>query len=216
MDPIRVLIAEDERLTRDSLARLLDMEDDISVVAQAANGDEAVEMARRHLPEVLLTDINMPGKTGIEVARIVKDEAPATGIVILTIYHDDANVFAAIKAGATGYVLKDSPIDDTIAAIRAIYRGDSLLHPSIAARVLAEFNRVSAQRSADLALFRELTEREVEVLREVMTGKRNREIADSLFISEKTVKNHVSSILFKLQVNDRTEAAMLAARGGLG
>ena len=216
MDRIRVLIAEDERLTRDSLARLLAMEDDIEIVGEAADGEEAIRLARKQVPDVLLTDINMPKKTGIEVARVVKDELPSVGIVILTIYHDDANVFAAIKAGATGYVLKDSPIDDTIAAIRAIQRGDSLLHPSIAARVLSEFNRVSAQRAADLALFRELTEREIEVLKQVMTGKRNREIAEELFISEKTVKNHVSNILFKLQVNDRTEAAMLAARGGLG
>lgn len=215
MDKIRLLIAEDERLTRDALARLLALEEDIEVVGTAADGGEAVHLARQLVPDVLLTDINMPRVNGIEVTQRVKQEMPSVGIVILTIYHDDANVFQAIKAGATGYVLKDSPPEETLAAIRAIYRGDSLLHPSIAARVLAEFNRISTQRTADLKLFSELTNREIEVLKEVATGKRNREIAEKLFISEKTVKNHISNILFKLQVNDRTEAAMLAARGGL-
>lgn len=215
MDKIRVLIAEDERLTRESLARLIALEDDIEVVAQAADGEEAIRLARRLVPDVLLTDIVMPKATGIQVAQTVKEEMPSVGVVILTIYHDDENVFAAIKAGATGYVLKDSPLEDTIAAIRAIHRGDSLLHPSIAARVLAEFTRLSSRRSAELALYRLLTDREVEVLQQVATGKRNREIAETLFISEKTVKNHISNILFKLHVNDRTEAAMLAARQGL-
>lgn len=212
---IRVLIAEDERLTREALARLLALEDDIEIVGHAADGEAAIRLSRQLAPDVLLTDIAMPKATGIEVTQTVKRELPGVGIVILTIYHDDANVFQAIKAGAMGYVLKDSPPEETLAAIRAIHRGESVLHPSIAARVLAEFNRISTQRAADLRLFSELTDREIEVLKEVATGKRNREIAETLFISEKTVKNHISNILFKLQVNDRTEAAMLAARGGL-
>jgi len=215
MDKIRLVIAEDERLTREALARLLAREADIEVVAQASDGREALWHVERLVPDVLLTDINMPNMTGIELTQKVKQSAPSVGIVILTIYHDDANVFQAIKAGATGYVLKDSPPEDTIAAIRAIHRGDSLLHPSIAARVLSEFNRISIQRATDLTLFSELTDREIEVLKEVTTGKRNREIAETLFISEKTVKNHISNILFKLQCNDRTEAAMMAARQGL-
>src|SRR2546423_449071 len=215
MDKIRLLIAEDERLTREALARLIGLEDDIEVVGQAGDGEEAIRLARRLMPDVMLTDINMPKATGIQVTQTIKHEMPSIGIVILTIYHDDANVFQAIKAGAKGYVLKDSPPEDTVAAIRAIYRGDSLLHPSIAARVLSEFNRISTQRTADLKLFSELTNRQIEGLKEVATGKRNREIAEKLFISEKTVKNHISNILFKLQVNDRTEAAMLEARGGL-
>ena len=215
MDKIRLLIAEDERLTREALAQLLGLEEDIEVVGQAPHGKEALRLSRELIPDVLLTDINMPNMDGIELTRRIKQELPSLGVVILTIYHDDANVFQAIKAGATGYVLKDSPPGETVAAIRAIHRGDSLLHPSIAARVLQEFNRISTQRAADMKLFAELTEREIEVLKEVATGKRNREIADSLFISEKTVKNHISNILFKLQVNDRTEAAVLAMRGGL-
>jgi DNA-binding NarL/FixJ family response regulator len=215
MEKIRLLIAEDERLTREALARLLALEEDIEIVGQAADGEEAIRLARQLVPDVLLTDINMPKANGIQVTQAVKQEMPSVGIVILTIYHDDANVFQAIKAGATGYVLKDGPPEETLAAVRAIYRGDSLLHPSIAARVLSEFNRVSAQRAVDMKLFSELTDREIEVLKQVATGKRNREIAEELFISEKTVKNHISNILFKLQVNDRTEAAMLAARQGL-
>ena len=215
MSKIRVLIAEDERLTRDALSRLLALEDDLEIVGAAADGDAALTLTRRHTPDVLLTDIHMPKQNGIALTQAVKREFPAVQVCILTIYHDDASVFQAIKAGATGYVLKDSPIAETVAAIRAVAEGGSRLHPGIAARVLVEFNRIQTRRQANLSLFSVLTEREIEVLKEVATGKRNREIGETLFISEKTVKNHISSILLKLQVNDRTEAAMLAARHGL-
>ncbi|HLK59783.1 MAG TPA: response regulator transcription factor [Chthonomonadaceae bacterium] len=215
MEKIRVVVAEDERLTREALARLLALEEDIEVVGRAADGEMALRVVRETLPDVLLTDINMPKMDGIALTQKVKQELPSVGVCILTIYHDDASVFQAIKAGALGYVLKDSPPEDSVAAIRAIAHGDGVLHPSIAARVLAEFNRISTQRAADLKLFSELTAREMEVLKELATGKRNREIAESLFVSEKTIKNHISSILAKLNANDRTEAAMIAARGGL-
>src|SRR5438105_9322758 len=160
MEKIRLLIAEDERLTREALARLLALEEDIEVIGTAPHGKEALRQAREQIPDVLLTDINMPEVDGIELTRRIKKELPSVGVVILTIYHDDANVFEAIKAGAMGYVLKDSPPEETVAAIRAIHRGDSLLHPSIAARVLAEFNRISTHRTADVKLFSELTDRE--------------------------------------------------------
>ncbi len=215
MEKIRLVIAEDDQPTREALARLLGLEEDIEMVGVAGDGEDALRLVRKMMPDVLLTDINMPKMNGIQLTQKVKQQTPNVGIVILTIYHDDTNVFQAIKAGALGYVLKDSPPEETIAAIRAISRGDSLLHPSIAARVLAEFNRINRQRLTDMEVFSELTDREIEVLKEITTGKRNREIAETLFISEKTVKNHISNILFKLQVNDRTEAAMMAARGGL-
>ncbi|MCC6727960.1 MAG: response regulator transcription factor [Chthonomonadales bacterium] len=215
MEQITVVIAEDERLTREALARLLDMEDDIHVVGQAGDGEKALVLLRDCGPDVLLTDIGMPRMDGIELTQRVRKDFPAVRVCVLTIYDDDSNVFRAIKAGAVGYVLKDSPVEETVAAIRVIAEGGSRLHPGIAARVLTEFNRISFQRAADLKLFSVLTEREVEVLRQVATGKRNRQIAEELFISEKTVKNHLSNILMKLHVNDRTEAAMLAARGGL-
>ena len=210
-----MVIAEDDTLTRDTLARLIGLEDDIEVVGTAPNGEIALRMVRDRTPNVLLTDIGMPKMNGIELTMKVKQEAPHVSVCILTIYDDDLNVFQAIKAGALGYVLKDSPIEETVAAIRAIYEGGSRLHPGIATRVLQEFSRISSQRLHDATVFAELTEREKEVLKEVATGKRNREIGESLFISEKTVKNHISNILSKLQVNDRTEAAMMAARHGL-
>jgi DNA-binding NarL/FixJ family response regulator len=134
---------------------------------------------------------------------------------VLTIYNDDERVFSAIKAGARGYVLKDSQPEEIVQAVRAVGRGEALLDPSLITRVLSEFSRVSAQRAADNRVFAELTEREREVLAEIGKGKRNRDIAETLFISEKTVKNHISSIFFKLEVNSRAEAALLAARQGL-
>ena len=212
---IRLLLAEDERLTRENLARLLALEDDIEIVGTAADGEEAIGLARTRGPHVLLTDIQMPRRTGIEVTQTLKQEMPDLGIVVLTIYHDDANVFAAIKAGAMGYVLKDGPLDDTLAAIRAVARGEALLHPSIAARVIAEFNKVRPQTTPRSEKFAELSDRELEVLKTLASGKRNKQIAEVLFISEKTVKNHVSAILWKLQVNSRAEAALLAAKEGL-
>jgi DNA-binding NarL/FixJ family response regulator len=212
---IRLLIAEDERLTRENLARLLALEDDIEIVGMAADGDEAVGLARTRAPHVLLTDIQMPRKTGIEVTQVLKAEMPDLGIVILTIYHDDANVFAAIKAGALGYVLKDGPLEETLAAVRAVARGEALLHPSIAVRVISEFNRVRPQVHAKNEKFADLSDRELEVLKTLASGKRNKEIGEALFISEKTVKNHVSAILWKLQVNSRAEAGLLASKEGL-
>jgi DNA-binding NarL/FixJ family response regulator len=212
---LRVVIAEDETFTREALAKLLSLEDDIEVVGTAPDGARALTVVRAQHPDVLLTDIGMPQMDGIQLTETLRRELPTVGVVILTIYNDDERVFKAIQAGARGYVLKDSPPDDTIAAIRAVGRGEALLHPSLIGRVLSEFGRVSAQRAADNKVFAELTEREREVLAEIGKGKRNKQIADELFIAEKTVKNHISSIFFKLEVNSRAEAALLAARQGL-
>jgi len=152
---------------------------------------------------------------GIAAARQIKEEMPECAIVVLTIYHDDEHLFAAIKAGASGYVLKDAPPEQTVEAIRAAAGGEGFLYASLVSRVLDEFSRISRLRAAAKEVFAELTRREMQVLELLGEGLRNREIAERLYISEKTVKNHMSSILAKLHVNDRTEAALLAARHGL-
>ncbi|MCE5324094.1 response regulator transcription factor [bacterium] len=215
MDEIKLIIAEDEPVARQAMARLFDLETDIEVVAEAENGEIAIDLARRAMPDVILMDIRMPRLDGIKATQIIKQEMPNVAIVILTIYDDDTNVFQAIKAGAIGYILKDSPIDDAMNAVRAAYRGEGIMHPAIAGRVMKEFARLHSDRSADLKMFADLTDREREVLKLIAQSKRNSEIAKALFISEKTVKNHVSNILFKLQANDRTEAALYAAKHGL-
>lgn len=215
MAKIKLLIAEDETVVRVALARLLAAEKDIEVVAQAADGEAAVTLARQFKPDVMLTDLGMPRKDGIAAARQIKQEIPGCAVVVLTIHHDDDHLFAAIKAGASGYVLKDAPPERTLEAIRSAARGEGFLGPSLVGRVLEEFARVSRLRAAAKEVFAELTRREMEVLELLGKGLRNKDIAARLFLSEKTVKNHISSIFMKLQVNDRTEAALLAARHGL-
>jgi len=215
MAKIRLLIAEDETIVRCALAQLLAREKDFEVVAQAADGEAAADLARRHRPDVVLMDLGMPHMDGLAAARQIKQDLPACAIVVLTIHHDDEHLFAAIKAGASGYVLKDAPPEHTVEAIRAAARGEGFVGASLVKRLLAEFARISQLRAAAKQAFAELTRREMEVLELLGTGLRNREIAERLFVSEKTVKNHITSIFLKLHVNDRTEAALLAARHGL-
>ncbi|MCL4499223.1 MAG: response regulator transcription factor [Chloroflexi bacterium] len=215
MDEIKLMIAEDEPVARQAMARLFDLETDIDVVGEAENGEVAVDLARRLMPDVILMDIRMPKLLIMLATQIIKQEMPKVAIVILTIYDDDTNVFQAIKAGAIGYILKDSPIENALDAVRAAYRGEGMMHPAIAGRVMKEFARLHNERVADMEVFADLTDREREVLKLLASSKHNNEIAEALFISEKTVKNHVSNILFKLQANDRTEAALYAAKHGL-
>jgi DNA-binding NarL/FixJ family response regulator len=215
MPNTRLVIAEDETVVRAALAQLLAAEDGIDVVGQAGDGEVAVDLVRRFRPEVLLTDLGMPRVDGLEAIRQIRQEALPCAIVVLTVYQDDDHLFAALKAGASGYVLKEAPAEQMVEAVRAAARGEGFIGPSLVGRVLAEFARVARLRAASKEVFAELTRREMEVLELLGKGLRNREIAERLFLSEKTVKNHISSIFMKLQVNDRTEAALLAARHGL-
>ncbi len=216
MERIKVLIADDHRVVREGLAAILKSKENITVVGEAQDGQEAVDKARTLLPDVILMDVSMPRMNGVEATRVIKREFPHIGIVALTMYEEQQYIFDLVRAGATGYLLKDSDSSQIVAAIRSIYRGESLIHPSVASKILAEFS-VMSQKKGKRASWTEhdLTEREITVLRLVADGKTNKEIANSLDLSEKTVKNHVRNIFHKLQVYDRTQAAILAIRKGL-
>jgi two-component system NarL family response regulator len=214
MEKVRLIIAEDEPQMREHLASILDAEVTVDLLGTAENGERAVQLALQFEPQVVVMDIRMPRMDGIEATRRIKSLMPSVQVLIWTIYADDQNVFEAIKAGATGYLLKDNPPEEIIQGIHAAARGESPIHPAVAARILSEFQRQRTQHAKVSHLLAELTPREREILRMIADGKRNREIADALFITEKTVKNYISNILFKLQVNSRTEAALLAVRQG--
>jgi DNA-binding NarL/FixJ family response regulator len=216
MAPVRLLIAEDENLFRTTLAELLGRDPDLHIVASARDGRAALIEAMGQRPDVLLTDLRMPNMDGIELTRRVRTELPGTQIVILTAYDDDDTLFAALKAGAIGYVLKDATPEELTAAIHAAHQGQGFLSPGLVARVLHEFARTDRLARGQRELFAQLTRREMEVLELLASGLRNRQIAQKLFLSEKTVRNHISAILGKLHANDRTEAALIAARHGLG
>jgi two-component system NarL family response regulator len=216
MERIKVLIADDHRVVREGLCAILKTKEDIEVVGEAQDGQEAVEKARALLPDVILMDVSMPRMTGVEATRIIKREFPHIGIVALTMYEEQQYIFDLVRAGATGYLLKDTDSAQIVAAIRAIYRGESLIHPSVATKILAEFSLLAQGKSKKPSWEEhDLTEREITVLRLVADGKTNKEIANTLDLSEKTVKNHVRNIFHKLQVYDRTQAAILGIRKGL-
>lgn len=212
---IKILIAEDDSLLRRTLVELLELDPEFSVVSHVQNGQLALEHAGVTRPEVVLTDIEMPQMGGIELTSRLKEAFPETAIVILTKFDDDEKLFAAVRAGACGYVLKDAPIDEIKDAIREAVAGSGHLNPALVARVMAEFQRISTANVHRKELFSELTRRELEVLEMLGKGMKNRAIAEQLFLSEKTVKTHVGAVLKKLHVNDRTEAALLANKHGL-
>ena len=213
-DTIRVLIADDHPLFREGMRGRLDRVADVAVVGEATNGDEAVEMARKLEPDVILMDIKMPGLNGIEATREILRAIPRVGVLVLTMFEDDDSVFAALRAGAKGYLLKDSGGEGVVHAIRAVASGEVVFGPGVAERIIGFFSApkpIVPQRT-----FPELTEREEEILSLVAQGKSNQEIARQLFVSLKTVRNHVSHILLKLQVADRAQAVIRARESGLG
>jgi two-component system NarL family response regulator len=215
-EPIRVLIADDHALFRRGLEMVLDEEDDIDLVGQASDGAEAVAVAGESLPDVVLMDIRMPKTSGIEACRATKEVAPSAKIVMLTISDEEEDLFEAIRAGASGYLLKDIPLDEVAEAVRSVHGGQSLINPSMAGKLLTEFatlaKRDSEEERAQHVAAPKLTDREMEVLKLVARGMNNRDIAKELFISENTVKNHVRNILEKLQIHSRMEAVMIAVR----
>ena len=210
-DAIRALIVDDHALFRRGLEIVLVTEDDIEVVGEASDGEEAVEKAGESLPDVVLMDIKMPRSSGIEACRAIKDVAPSARIVILTMSDEEEDLFDAIKAGASGYLLKDIPLDQVAEAVRSVHGGQSLISPSMAVKLIDEFKQMSQPDRGPTTTFR-LTERELEVLRLVAQGLNNKDIAKRLFISENTVKNHVRNLLEKLQLHSRMEAVLYAVR----
>ena len=214
MEEIRVLIADDHPLFRDGMHGLLDSVPDTEVVGEATTGEEAVELAKVLSPDVILMDIKMPGINGIEATREILDKDQAIGILVVTMLEDDDSVFAAMRAGALGYVLKGAEQAEVLRAIRAVANGEAIFGPGIARRVMGFFS--APNPAAPPQAFPELTEREEEVLALIARGRSNQEIAEGLFLSLKTVQNHVSNIFRKLQVADRTQAVIRAREAGLG
>ena len=218
MEPIRVLIADDHRFYREGVRALLTDARDVEVVGEAASGDEAIARAEALQPDVVLMDLKMPGINGIEATRRVVGASPHVGVLVVTMYDDDDSVFAAMRAGARGYLLKDADQEDLLRAIQAVSRGEAIFSPAIARRLMGYFTALHAcARGAGAAApFPDLTAREREILALIAEGRNNAAIAARLSLSLKTVQNHVSNILSKLQVADRAQAIVRAREAGLG
>ncbi len=212
VEPIRVLVVDDHALFRRGLEMVLAAETDIEVVGEAADGSEAVDKAADLVPDVVLMDVRMPRRSGIEACTGIKAVAPSARIIMLTISDEEADLYEAIKAGATGYLLKEISIDEVATAIRAVAGGQSLISPAMAAKLLTEFATMVKADDRQQVPAPRLTDRELQVLRLVAQGLNNRDIARQLFIAENTVKNHVRNILEKLQLHSRMEAVVYAVR----
>lgn len=207
-----ILLVDDHKVVRQGVRAFLDLQPDLSVVAEAGNGEEAVVQAQEHAPDVVLMDLIMPGMDGVEATRQVKQVSPRSQVIVLTSYHQDEHIFPAIRAGALSYLLKDVEPLELADAVRKAADGEAVLHPRVAARVVQE---IHGSRKDELNPFTELSERELDVLKLIADGQSNNNIAESLFISPKTVKSHVSNILGKLHLGDRTQAAVYAWREGV-
>src|ERR1043165_4739305 len=216
MKRIKILLVDDQPLFREGLRTLLSIHSDFDVVGEARNGHEAINLVRSTGASVVLMDLQMPILDGVEATRRLHREQPDCRVIVLTTFDDDEMVFDGLRAGAVGYLLKDAPSDKLAEAIRVAARGETFLQPSVAAKVVAEFARLSRKTTeSSNSLSEPLSERELEILRLIAKGASNREIADTLFLAEGTVKNHVTNILGKLGVRDRTQAAIKAKDMGL-
>ena len=214
LEELRVLLVDDHDLFRSGLVNLLS-EHGLHVVGEAENGDVALRLVRELAPDVVIMDLNMPGPSGVDVIRQMTSIAPLTRVVVLTISADDSDVINAVMGGACGYLLKDSSVDQLIAGIHSAAAGESLISPQIAAKMLQMLRAQRSSVDAAETIRAELSEREIEVLKLIASGNDNAEIARALFISPKTVKNHISNILMKLQMENRIQAAVYAVRSGI-
>ena len=210
-EPVRVLVVDDQELFRRGITMLLASDDGIEVVGEAGDGVEATELAAATAPDVVLLDVRMPRRSGIEACRAIKEAVPSAKILMLTMSDEEADLYEAVKSGAAGYLLKDSSLEEVNNAVRIVAEGQSLISPSMAVKLIDEFKQMARVDREQVPTLR-LTERELEVLRLVAKGMNNREIAQELYISENTVKNHVRNILEKLQLHSRMEAVMYAVR----
>jgi DNA-binding NarL/FixJ family response regulator len=213
MDKIRVLLADDHTVLRQGIAQALELQDDMTVVAQASNGSEAVEMAKQHRPDVALLDISMPELDGVAATGQITDALPDTGVIILTMYRRDDYIFEAIKAGASGYLLKEVELRELVRAVRTVARGEAVIDAAIAGRVMAELRSDNVLPKPDDE--DSLSERDIEILRLLAEGQSNQAIAEHLSISEKTVRNRLSLVFRRFHLKNRTEAALFAMRRGL-
>jgi DNA-binding NarL/FixJ family response regulator len=214
-DEVRVLLVDDHDLFRTGLRNLLEEHGGVTVLAEAVNGAEAVKLVRELAPDVVVMDLNMPTMSGVDATRLITAQSPLTRVIVLTISDEDADVMDAIVAGACGYLLKDSSIAEVVTGIRSAAVGASLISPAIAAKVLQRVRATTADTDSAETIRTELSDRELEVLKLIANGKDNAQIAAELVISPKTVKNHISNILMKLQMQNRIQAAVYAVRSGL-
>ena len=212
---IRLLLVDDHVLVREGLRRLLELEEDIVVVAGAANGQEALQAAHRLHPDVVLMDINMPGVDGIEVTRQIVEELPAIAVIMLTIFRQQQYILRAMRNGAKGYLLKSATLQEVACAIRKAHEGGTFISPELTGEIVNEYRRLSDANASTRPSIQTLSETEIEIIRRVASGMSNREIADQLSYSEKTVKNYLSIVFQKLGIRDRTQAAIFALRQGL-